>query len=117
MYEIYRDMCTRYKPALLLGKCDFIIIVERPHVSYAKLFVANLFTQLTYGRKKMVYASVDAIDEAIGQCIIFCREMQLPLYMPRIGCGLGGLNWDTDVLPLVEKYAAFNGVPVFVCDL
>lgn len=23
---------------------------------------------------------------------------------PRLGCGLGGLNWDRDVKPLVEKY-------------
>jgi len=42
----------------------------------------------------------------------------LPIYMPRIGCGLGGLDWDTEVGPIVEKInELYPRVEVFVCDL
>jgi hypothetical protein len=53
----------------------------------------------------------------------FCLDEQvpwedfLPLYMPRIGCGLGGLDWDKDVGPVLEHLAEQLNVQVYVCDL
>jgi hypothetical protein len=38
--------------------------------------------------------------------------------MPKIGCGLGGLNWNKDVKPIVEDAATgFPTVNIFICDL
>jgi hypothetical protein len=86
------------------------------------MYIANLFTQLTYGRGK-VYADPNAIFKAVEQCMQFCLDSQnpcegpLPLYMPRIGCGLGGLDWDKDVGPVVHQLAEQLNIQVYVCDL
>ena len=37
--------------------------------------------------------------------------------MPKIGCGLGGLDWDTEVKPIVEKLSALNQVNVYVYEI
>jgi O-acetyl-ADP-ribose deacetylase (regulator of RNase III) len=36
------------------------------------------------------------------------------LAIPRLGCGLGGLDWDKEVLPLVYKYLDKIPIPVYV---
>lgn len=33
---------------------------------------------------------------------------------PRLGCGLGGLNWKADVQPLMQKYLNDVNIPVFI---
>ena len=81
------------------------------------LFVSNMFTQLNYGRDGKVYASPEAIRTALMSTMSFCRGADLPLYMPRVGCGLGGLSWEVDVRPIVDELAAEYDVEVFVCDL
>jgi len=36
------------------------------------------------------------------------------LAMPRIGCGLGGLNWELDIRPLVYKHLDKLPIPIVV---
>ena len=118
VYDSYIQKCSTdtTHPALLLGQCDIVQIGKG-------MYVANLFTQLNYGREKIAYADVDAIYEAVVACMRFCLDEQvpwedfLPLYMPRIGCGLGGLDWDKDVGPVLEHLAEQLNVQVYVCDL
>lgn len=81
------------------------------------LFVANMFTQEYYGGDGRVYASLTAIERALDVTMDFCKPANLSLFIPRIGCGLGGLDWDTQVGPVVEKLQQLNEVNVFVCDL
>lgn len=67
------------------------------------LIIANCFTQLNYGKDGKKYANVDAIDETIEAVLDLARFKDLPVYLPRIGCGLGGLSWETDVYPLLHS--------------
>lgn len=81
-----------------------------------RLWVANCYTQRFYGKDGEVYANL----AAVGACLVYlvnrCREFGLSLYMPRIGCGLGGLKWE-QVQPLVLAASDIHGTQIVVCDL
>jgi O-acetyl-ADP-ribose deacetylase (regulator of RNase III) len=122
-YQRYQEMCAAHREkhhpdmSALLG-LSLIVNVGDDHLSRINsLFVANMFTQNYYGNDGKVYASVDAIRDALRSTMIFCRGAELPLYMPRIGCGLGGLSWDNDVGPIVDQLQRETDVQVYVCDL
>ena len=36
--------------------------------------------------------------------------------MPKLGCGNGGLDWETQVKPLVEKYLKKSPINVSIYD-
>jgi len=81
-----------------------------------KLTVLNCYTQEYYGRDGKVYACSNAIGECLGNAFgLFGR--QATFYMPKIGCGLGGLDWGKDVEPIVREVAERYGVVVKVCEL
>ena len=90
----------------LLGK------IVTSHVSQ-NVFIAHCFTQQRYG-----YFGKFADERAVKACFesldIVAKELGLPIYMPRIGCGLGGLDWHDDVEPLLSVFSAENRVTV--CD-
>lgn len=100
----------------LLGAQQIINVTE-PLMMQNSLFVANLFTQEYYGRDGKVYADLEAIGRGLDATLAFCKGAQLPLYLPRIGCGLGGLSWDTQVGPLLAGLVDEYDVEVYVCDL
>lgn len=88
--------------------------------TFNDLFVANCFTQEYYGNDGKVYADLSAIKEALQNVIAFARTYGYPVYIPRIGCGLGGLSWEDQVQPILEQLVDENEihpVEVFVCDL
>lgn len=83
-----------------------------------RLFVANCYTQLFYGHGGGKYADIDSVDQALQRVCAYANYYDLPVYMPRIGCGLGGLDWDKDVGPIIEALAELNDrIDIFVCDL
>ena len=68
-------------------------------------WVINCFTQVNYGYDGKKYASLKAIDRCIWQAL---SEVQTLLFdpvisMPKIGCGLGGLSWEEEVLPVIQE--------------
>lgn len=94
--------------ASLLGRVQFTQVG-------LELVVANCFTQIFYGR-----GAVHAIPEAIKQSLTivcnFANHGEFDLYIPKIGAGLGGLNWERDVEPIVKKLADENeNVDIYVC--
>lgn len=97
------------KPAL--GTTHFVEITP-------VLFVANCYTQDNFGRDSCKqYASLYAIRSSLSEVFNFAAVMDFPLYMPRIGCGLGGLIWD-DVQPIIEELEQqYQGVEVTICDI
>jgi O-acetyl-ADP-ribose deacetylase (regulator of RNase III) len=80
------------------------------------LYVLNMFTQERYGHDGQ-FAVPDAIYSCVEWAIITASEHRLPLYMPKIGCGLGGLNWDTTVRPIIEGLASEHKYPVTIVEL
>lgn len=100
--------------ATLLGECQLVKITDTV-VSY--LAVANCFTQVYYGRDRVKYASPDAISKSLFLAAKHAVDYNVPLYMSRIGCNLGGLSWDTDVLPIVTHIDEQLNPNIFVCDI
>ena len=96
----------------MLGSCSLVSIDE----GRDDLFVANLYTQVFYGRNGK-FANAQAIETSLSQCAIYGDMYGLPIYMPRIGCGLGGLDWEREVAPIVEKISESYRFDIYVCDL
>ena len=83
-------------------------------------WVFNCFTQEFYGRNKHIkYASVDAVKECLNNSFSQAKYLDITdVYMPRIGCGLGGLDWYTEVLPeVMNALSKYPQIKLTVCDL
>ncbi len=69
------------------------------------LWVANCFTQEFYGSDGKRYADVEAINKCLEQIRYDAESLGIyNIYSPQIGCGLGGLDWESEVLPLFERF-------------
>lgn len=108
--EIYTQFLGAGKGPQLLGK------TQNSHVG-PDLWVMNCFTQEYYGRDGKRYASIEAIETALEQVFSFANRKELPVCMPKIGCGLGGLNWSREVLPLVARLSHKFDVLVYVYEI
>lgn len=94
-----------------LGSVSFVYI-ERDNV-----FVCNAYTQEFYGHDGKKYASVEAITLALRSILVEASLDGHSVYMPRIGCGLGGLDWETEVKPIVEEASSlFPDINIFICE-
>lgn len=83
------------------------------------LYVANCFTQENYGRDGRRYASPEAIRKALTKvCEFLSKSTFLPeeIHLPKIGCGLGGLDWEIDVEPVLQELEGMYGMTFVVCD-
>ncbi len=86
----YHDACLepgRFRPLLGTSRC-----VQ----SYDPLVIFNLYSQDKYGYDGKVYASTTAIFDGLSGIFSCVRHNFLgykDIYMPEIGCGLGGLNF------------------------
>lgn len=114
-YERYTEVCRAYgKDQQLLGLAHFVTVKKTD----PKIIVANLFTQDRYGSDGKVYADRQAIAIALEQVFMMSNTMNMPIYMPKIGCGLGGLDWNNDVKPIVEELVNSNPeCKVYICDI
>ena len=92
--------------------------VQSVRVDY-DVYVVNCFTQRSYGRDpNTIYADPDAIYKTLSKVFRFAYFNGKGIYMPKIGCGLGGLNWETDVAPIItELENLYPGVEVYVCEI
>lgn len=117
-YQDYKLYCVRYKPLTLPGSVDKLLgRVQVVRISDDPiLIVANCFTQLYYGRNGR-YADTGAITICLRRLAELATANDLSIYMPKIGCGLGGLNWEEEVLPIIENIAANNQVDINVLDI
>jgi O-acetyl-ADP-ribose deacetylase (regulator of RNase III) len=115
-FESYVSMCQATADrSMLLGTALIVNVhASKPH----HLFVANMFTQEYYGSGGQQYASPGAIATSLHAAVSFASAVGLPVYMPRIGCGLGGLAWERDVQPVVEAVLTeYPDVEIYICDL
>lgn len=111
--EVYEAYKRNPKGPAMLGTCHLINIADDD-----SLWVANCYTQIFYGYGGGRYADAEAIGRSIEKTCMYADIYDLPIFMPRIGCGLGGLDWDKDVLPRINAaLAKYARVTVYVCDL
>ena len=80
-----------------------------PVVVNENLVVYNCFTQEFYGRDKSIqYASYGAVYNCMMKLAIECDSCDnREINIPKIGCGLGGLNWlevKKDLLQIEKDY-------------
>lgn len=85
VYTEYLQLCKIVSEYSLLGKCQTISVREN-------LCIVNVFGQQYYGHGQR-FTSYDAIDKAL-QVSAKYNTKQLPHYFPRLGCGLGGGDWN-----------------------
>ena len=103
IFNDYRSRCAYYHENMivheLMGTVDFYTLDED-----SALYFANLYSQLTIGRTGR-HASELAIHDGLYDIADWIDGMQayeIQIYMPKIGCTNGGLNWEDDVLPMVQ---------------
>ena len=82
----------------LLGEIQVVKVTD-------DLFVVNAFTQNNYGHDGGKYADAGAIQTALKSAIRFANKIGHDIHVPKIGCGLGGLDWETDVKPIYTTLA------------
>jgi O-acetyl-ADP-ribose deacetylase (regulator of RNase III) len=91
MYQVYREHCLNGK----FGLCDVFVWKK------GSIVIFNLGTQQTWRSK----ATLIAITESVHKIMQLAHNMGLHrIGIPRIGAGLGGLDWD-DVKQILTQIA------------
>lgn len=80
------------------------------------LYVVNCFTQINYGRTGR-FAEPSAIESCLYKVVEFSKQKELPIYSSKIGCGLGGLDWNDDVEPIFKKLSNELQTNFTICEL
>jgi O-acetyl-ADP-ribose deacetylase (regulator of RNase III) len=116
LFEKWPGVRTQYiqHGSQQLGDVQFVVPEGGEYV------IANCFTQVSYGRDpNMRYANPASILCTLLRTALFARQcLNLDrVHIPRIGCGLGGLDWSQDVEPLIHQIEARIGIDFVVCDL
>lgn len=82
------------------------------------LYVANMYTQVDYGYDGEKYAYPHAIAQTLEFVANMASIYGIPVYVPKIGCGLGGLDWFYEVESIFEFVAnKYPEVEINVCEL
>jgi len=113
LYTQWPEVKSEYHQwgSMILGDAQFIEVEPG-------LVVANCFTQEEYGRDGRRYASTRAIRDSME--LVAARAHQLEIYqihIPKIGCGLGGLDWKGEVEPLLLETEENLSVTFVVCEV
>jgi O-acetyl-ADP-ribose deacetylase (regulator of RNase III) len=112
-YNEYNSLCKHYA----MNTKEMLGMTQIVQVS-ADITVANCFTQDAYGNDGKVYADIEAVLESIESVLVYASLHDLPIYLPKIGCGLGGLVFDSDVKDKLESMVnEYPMLDVFVCDI
>ena len=115
IFENYSKLCQQHKndSASLLGKLDLVLISIDP-----TLYVANLFSQEYYGNDGATYANPIAILTGLSHIFSIAAANNLPIHSVKIGCGLGGLDWEKDVKPIFDQLEyQYPLVPIYIYEL
>jgi len=114
VYDQYKERYEsgQLKGEMAIGEIDIVPITNQ-------LFVVNMYTQNKYGYDGKAYAYPEAIENCIALTMKHIKHETptLPLYIPKIGCGLGGLKWE-NIEPIVNRLTQkYMGVSLYVCEL
>jgi O-acetyl-ADP-ribose deacetylase (regulator of RNase III) len=109
IFPSYSSLCSDTDPDVpLLGTIDVVNVARN-------LYVVNGITQHLYGKDGR-FALPSAIDVVFKHTFILSNYLKQDIYMPLIGCGRGGLNWASDVEPILRyrENEAFGHI--YVCS-
>ncbi len=103
MYLEYKNRCKNN----LFSLGDIFIY------NYDDGVIFNLGTQKTWRTK----ADIKAIEEALNKMLSYALENNIfSIALPKIGAGLGGLNWD-DVKAVINKVSQnYSNIHLFVIE-
>lgn len=102
---------TRGKGKSMLGTIDEVEV--EPNIS-----VFNCYTQEFFGREGKRYASPAAICVALTKVADIACQRKVPMYIPLIGCQLGGLSVEQDLVPILEQLELmYEDLDLNVCVL
>lgn len=94
----YDDYIYKYKSeGWELGEIQF----SRTNMAKPR-FIVNCATQINYGNDGRQYADYNAIKDCLTAVVRFAARENYSIAMPKIGAGLGGLDWQ-NVFTLVSK--------------
>jgi len=92
----YKEACKR--KLLVPGGLQFVKTAEREN-----FYVLNLASQDKPGK----HARLEWLDSSLRSAVQFCQDEGLEgLAIPRIAAGIGGLDWESQVRPLMEQIAS-----------
>ena len=107
VYERYKGLPTG---AGMLGSAHMVNIVD------STLYVFNCYTQVFYGKNGR-FANADAIRKSLDEVFGWASAYFLTIYLPKIGAGLGGLDWKTEVEPIIKELETkYPTVNVAICE-
>jgi len=101
MHAHYKRLCEIFGDTLGGHTQLYFSDDEAPGYRY----IANIFSQRAPGANASVKLLVSGVRDAFIK-LYGDEEIDEPhLAIPLIGCGIGGLDWDSEVLPALEKLA------------
>ena len=107
IYPPYKSYC---QIAAKMGRNILGRVIE-VQIGDEDLYVLSGLTQQDYGVDGKIYADAGAIEKVVNHAAGFASFLKIPLYLPKIGCGHGGLKW-ADVLPVIEKAAVDHKIDI-----
>lgn len=81
--------------------------------------IANLYGQYDYGKDGKKYTQVDKLEQALNKFGHWAvpPSFTIAVCIPKkMGCGLGGADWDTEVVPAIERQLINRGIKVHVYE-
>ena len=95
MVEAYKEYCEEFPPEELLG--DYFIWEPDDGP-----IIFNLFTQLVGGADARLDAIHESVEAMMNDLEFMFEGEPVDVGIPRIGAGIGGLNWE-DVQDVLEE--------------
>jgi O-acetyl-ADP-ribose deacetylase (regulator of RNase III) len=80
--------------------------------------IFNLYGQYNYGKDGKKYTRVDKLAEALDNASTWMwgQDEGQTICLPKLGCGLGGADWDTEVAPIITSKLIARGFLVHVYE-
>jgi len=101
MFETYTRKCKT--GALKTGRIMFYRAHEDPHI-------ICLFPTKEHWRSP---AKIEHIEDGLKAFVKYYAEWNITsVAFPKLGCGLGGLDWEHHVQPLMSRYLGELPIPV-----
>lgn len=112
----YPEIYYRQKKLYILGSTDIIQPFDNKNIVKNR-WVANMIAQDGYSKKDKPACDLLALQTCLLSVSSFAKQYDCEIHMPKIGAGLGGRNWKTEILPIIDLCLVSKGRNVAVYEL